>query len=67
MGISDLGHAFCSCVAGAMLVGCGGLQPPIGPAGAISQTSAIATHAERGGSWMLPDAKSVKRLLYVSA
>jgi hypothetical protein len=48
-----------------MLAGCGGSQPPIGAPGAISQTSAIATRAERGGSWMLPEAKR-ESLLYVS-
>jgi hypothetical protein len=40
----------------AMLAGCGGSQPPIGAPGAIPQTSAIAAHAERGKSWMLPEA-----------
>ena len=43
-----------SCVAAAMLAGCGGSQPPIGAPGAMPQTSAIATHADRGTSWMLP-------------
>jgi hypothetical protein len=55
------------CVAGAMLAGCNGLQPPIGASGAISQTSAFAAHVARAGaSWMLPEAKSIKRLLYLS-
>lgn len=31
----------------AMLAGCGGSQPPIGAPGAMPQTRAIATHAER--------------------
>ena len=53
------------CVAAAMLAGCGGSQPPIGAPGAMPQTSAIATHAERGKSWMLPEAKP-QDLLYVS-
>jgi hypothetical protein len=48
-----------------MLAGCGGSQPPIGATGAIPQTTAIATHAERGESWMLPEAKS-EDLLYIS-
>jgi hypothetical protein len=43
---------------GMTLSGCGGSQPPIGAPGAIPQNSSIATHAERGGSWMLPEAKS---------
>ncbi len=45
----------------AMLGGCGGSQPPT----AMPQTSAGATHAGSGESWMLPEAKS-KDLLYVS-
>ncbi|MFZ0574284.1 MAG: hypothetical protein WA428_01430 [Candidatus Cybelea sp.] len=55
---------FCS-VSAAMLAGCGGQQPPIGAPGAMAQTSALATQADRGKSWMLPDAKSFD-LLYVS-
>jgi hypothetical protein len=46
-----------------MLAGCGG--SPISFWGAMQQTSAIATHAERGKSWMLPEAKS-EGLLYVA-
>jgi hypothetical protein len=49
-------YALSSCVAAAMLVGCGGSQPPIGAPGAMPQTSAIATHVDRGKSWMLPEA-----------
>ncbi len=52
-------------VALALLAGCGGPQPPIGATGAMAKTSAIATHAERGKSWMLPEAKS-KDLIYVN-
>jgi hypothetical protein len=48
-----------------LLAGCGGSQPPIAAPGAMPQSSAIATHADRG-TWMLPAAKSAKRLLYVS-
>jgi DNA-binding beta-propeller fold protein YncE len=48
-------YALTSCIAAALLGGCGGSQPPIGAPGATSQTSALATHAERGKSWMLPD------------
>jgi hypothetical protein len=40
----------------AMLTGCGGSQPPIGTPGAISQSRAINTNTERGGSWVLPGA-----------
>ena len=53
------------CVAAAMLAGCGGSQPPIGAPDGMPQTSAIATHADRGTSWMLPEAKS-EDLLYVT-
>ena len=48
-----------------MLVGCGGSQPPIGAPGAMPQTSAHATHAERGTSWMDKLARR-HALLYVS-
>jgi hypothetical protein len=44
--------------AAAMLAGCGGSQPPIGAPSALPQSRAIAMHAERRGSWMLPEAKS---------
>ena len=55
------------CAAAVVLAGCSGSQPPIGAPGAMpqSQTSAIATRAKRGGSWMLPEAKS-SNLLYVA-
>ncbi len=59
-------HALTSCAAVAMLAGCGGSQPPIGGPGAIPQPSAIAAHADRGESWMKPEAEKVKELLYVS-
>ena len=36
-----------SLVASALLVGCGGSQPPIGAPGAMPQLSAIAEHANR--------------------
>src|SRR5580700_9024350 len=63
---ADLGrYAFGICVAVAMLAGCGGSQPLVGTPGAMPQTSAIATHAERGGSWMSPEATH-DDLLYVS-
>ena len=58
-------YALSSCVAAAMLAGCGGSQPPIGAPGAMPQTSASAAHAERGKSWASPNAKR-SDLLYVS-
>ncbi len=59
-------YVLSSCVAVAVLAGCGGSQPPIGAPGAIPQTSMIATQAGRGKSWMLPEAKS-EDLLYAAA
>jgi hypothetical protein len=57
-------YALCSCVAAAMLAGCGASQPPIGAPGATPQSPVIATRAAHGGSWMLPEAKS-EDLLYI--
>jgi NHL repeat len=54
-----------SCAAATILAGCGASQAPIGAPGAMSKTSASAAHADRGKSWMLPEAKS-EALLYVS-
>jgi hypothetical protein len=51
--------------AAAFLAGCGGSQPPIGAPGAMPQSRAIATRAQRGGSWMLPES-SKQSLLYVA-
>jgi hypothetical protein len=63
----DLGrYALCSYVAAAMLAGCGGSPPPIGAPDAGPQGRAIATHTERGGSWMLSNAPG-QDLLYVSS
>jgi len=69
-------YALSSCVAAAMLAGCGGGQPPIGASSAIRQS--VAQHslaAQRsagaaqlgsdGASWMLPEANG-EDLLYVS-
>jgi hypothetical protein len=65
MGISGSGrYALKSCVAVAFLAGCGVSQPPIGAPGAMPLT-ALPTHAYRGTSWMLPDARR-HDLLYVS-
>ncbi len=46
----------------ALLAACGG-TPPIGAPGAMPRSDAIAQNAERGGSWMLPEAKD-EDLLY---
>jgi hypothetical protein len=53
-------------VAAGLLVGCGGPQSPIATPGRMPQSRAVGTRAERGGSWMMPEAKSIKRLLYLS-
>jgi hypothetical protein len=42
------------CAMAALLAGCGGSQPP----GAMPQTSAVATHPERGTSWMLQTSRA---------
>lgn len=68
--------ALSALLAAAMLGGCGVLplspskgqddvQPPVGAPGAMPQSPTIATHAEHGRSWMLPEAKS-DNLFYVS-
>ncbi len=58
-------QALCSCVAGVMLTGCGGSQPPIDAPGAMPQTSAVSTLAVHSGSWMRPGARH-RNLLYAS-
>jgi hypothetical protein len=77
MKTSDLArYALGICALATILAGCGVLplslskgqddtQPPIGAPGVMPQAVAIATHAERGKSWMLPEA-SGEDLLYVS-
>ena len=59
-------HALCSCVAAAMLAGCGGSQLPIGAPGEMPQSSASETQAGHSQSWMLPEAQGKTTLLYVS-
>lgn len=49
---------------GVSLAGFSGSQPPIGAAGPMAQSRAIAT-SDRGGSWTLPEAKS-EDLLYAT-
>jgi hypothetical protein len=51
--------------AAALLAACSGSQPTIGAPDATVQSRAIATHGERGGSWMLPEANN-DDLLYAS-
>lgn len=58
-------RVFGICTAATILTGCGGSQSPIGASGAMPQSRAI-THAERGASWMLPEAKNRGALLYVT-
>jgi hypothetical protein len=67
MSIPDLSrYVLTSCVAAVLLAGCGGSRSPIGATGAMPETSAITTHANRGESWMLPGTAAVKKLIYVS-
>ncbi|MGA7354005.1 MAG: hypothetical protein WBW76_01110 [Candidatus Cybelea sp.] len=63
-GLND--YALTSCVAAAMLAGCGGSQPPLGAPRAMQQSRAIARDGDRGRSWMLPEARG-RDLLYVSS
>jgi hypothetical protein len=58
-------YALSFSAAAALLAACSGSQPPIGAPGATAQTSTLATHADRGKSWTLPEAKSIG-LLYVA-
>jgi|SRR5580692_4879678 len=60
------GYAFGICAVAAMLAGCGGSQPPITATAAMPQRPAIATHVERGKSWMLPGNRQ-NALMYLSA
>ena len=65
MRLANLGYTLGLSAAVAALFGCGGSQPPIGAPGVMPQSSAIVTHSERGGSWMLPEARG-RDLLYIS-
>jgi hypothetical protein len=66
MKILGLGrYLLCGIAAAAMLAGCGGSQPPMSAPGAMPQSRAIVAHANRGGSWMLPEAKNGD-LLYLA-
>jgi hypothetical protein len=58
-------YTLTSCVAAAMLAGCGGSQPPIGALAAMPQPVAPAVRPDSDGSWMLPEAKS-EDLLYIT-
>src|SRR5580692_699200 len=53
-----------SCMAAAMLAGCGGSQPPIAAPGAMLQTAAIATHVDRDKSWMRNSTRIDSRTTY---
>jgi hypothetical protein len=52
-------YALCSCVAAAMLIGCGGSQPPIGVSGVMPQSSQPAQAGPRGPSWIEPGTSRV--------
>jgi len=47
MRIRGFRYVLSSCVAAALLAGCGGSQPPIGAPGAMPQSAAIAAPADR--------------------
>ncbi|MGA7094632.1 MAG: hypothetical protein WBX23_11415 [Candidatus Cybelea sp.] len=59
-------YAFSINAAAALLVGCGGSQPPIGVPATMPQSRATITHAVRGRSWMLPEAKG-ENLIYADS
>lgn len=63
-GLNCSGYAVGICAAAAMLAGCGGALSPTA-LGVTPQGRAIPDQADRGASWMLPEAKS-EDLLYVS-
>ena len=61
------------CAAMVMLVGCGGSQLPMDASGAIPQGRGITArhpegvqHSEHRKSWISPDVKTIKKLLYIS-
>jgi hypothetical protein len=64
MKLSSLGPVGALAATAALLAACGESQPPIGAPGAMPQSRTTATHADRSGSWMLPEAKN-EDLLYV--
>lgn len=64
MKFRGLGYALNAGAVLALLAGCGGLQSPIAPPGAMPQGRATLRSADRSGSWMLPEAKN-EDLLYV--
>lgn len=49
----------------ALFVACSGSQPPVGAPGGMPKSRTFGTHAARGESWMLPEARS-SALLYVA-
>jgi hypothetical protein len=63
--LGPIRYALSSCMAAALLAGCGVLQPPIEAPAAMPQTSATATRPERGHSPMSVGAKR-DALLYAS-
>lgn len=61
-------YALSSCVAAALLIGCGGPQPPIWSNGAMPQSAALQSQSvqpDSRGSWMEANAQS-QDLLYVT-
>lgn len=64
MGLNLTRYVLSSCVAAAMLGGCGGSQPPIG-APVTSGAALVAAHPAYGQSWMDPKAQT-EDLLYVA-
>lgn len=66
MGVSSfLRPALGMGMAMALLTGCGSSQSPLGPAGTPQTGSSVRVDQARG-SWVSPEAKSAKELLYIS-
>lgn len=60
------GYALSIIAAMLLLAGCGGFQPPLGAPGTIPESRGVASLADRGKSWILPEA-SGEDLLYASS
>jgi hypothetical protein len=66
MKISTIGYALSISAVAVLLAGCGGSQPPIGTPGAMPQSRAVATRAERSGSQPSTGTKGVSAQNYIS-
>jgi hypothetical protein len=65
MNLRGVGYALSVCAASMLLGSCGASQPPLAIPGAATPSYTAATHADRGASWISPEAKG-GALLYVA-